>query len=477
MKKIFLFALAVAVVCSLPMTVQAGADFELGGYIRLDALWNSQTGMRHTLSAYPVRNNTLNGTHGMFNMNANATRLNLTMKGPEVWGGKVTGFIEFDFDGNNVAVQTRAAGGALSSFQLANSSDFIQAAPRLRHAMFKIVWPDREVLFGQYWSINSEMTPDTADSGGYCLYGATQLRVPQVRYTQKFMDGFDGSLELAYPASGRWGINVDLTNPLEGETSEMPMVEGKLRFEQDFYGKAGFAGRPRGFYVGAGAGYFRTRNVTTAFTAGNWQTLGKTGFFVPAVTMTVNNMRYHDHWLFIVDNFVPIIPTTTKSLAGTLSFTHQWWVGQGVSAWRLDMPGSDRFYRFDGLAGGTNNYDMSFIKRWGGWGQLQYYWTEQIYTNLNGGIEKAFNFGAGGNNFAALGFHNYANPIGYDPINSMWRVSVTQWYRPVAAIKFALQYSFTQANYFQVVTAPAAGQNSTRTGNNHGLFANAWYMF
>ncbi len=71
---------------------------------------------------------------------------------------------------------------------LTNNNSFNQAALRLRHAMFKITWPDREVLFGQYWSINSELIPDVADSGAYCLYGATQLRIPQVRYTQKFTD-------------------------------------------------------------------------------------------------------------------------------------------------------------------------------------------------------------------------------------------------------------------------------------------------
>ena len=53
-------------------------------------------------------------------------------------------------------------------------------------------------------------------------------------------------------------------------------------------------------------------------------------------------MRYHDHWLFLIENFTPIIPTVTKSLAGTLGLAHQWWIGQGVSAWRLDLPGNDR---------------------------------------------------------------------------------------------------------------------------------------
>ena len=46
----------------------------------------------------------------------------------------------------------------------------------------------------------------------------------------------------------------------------------------------------------------------------------------------------------MIENFAPIIPTTSKSLAGTMSLAHQWWIGQGVSAWRLDLPGNDRFY-------------------------------------------------------------------------------------------------------------------------------------
>jgi hypothetical protein len=257
------------------------------------------------------------------------------------------------------------------------------------------------------------------------------------------------------------------------------MVEAKFRYEQDLYGKAGWYGKPRGFYVGLGGAYLRTRSVTTAFTAGNWQTFGNGNFAAPAAVMTVDSNRYHDHWLFLIENFVPIIPTASKSLAGTMSFAHQWWVGQGVSAWRLDLPANDRFYRYNGGNAAQFNYDMSFIKRFGGWGQLQYYWTEEIYTNLNAGFQQAFSF----NNYQDLGLRNflpvtngniYANPLGYDPIRSAWRVSVTQWYRPVAAVKFALQYAYLRANYFQ---AASFGTNSTNRGNNHTLFANAWYMF
>ncbi len=117
-----------------------------------------------------------------------------------------------------------------------------------------------------------------------------------------------------------------------------------------------------------GAGYFRSRSQSFApltNTAGaggvvaapNWFTLGSNNFFVPASglaagatrTFNVPNQRYHDHWLFLIENFTPIIPTVTKNLAGSLALAQQWWIGQGVSAWRLDLPGSDRYYQFTGL--------------------------------------------------------------------------------------------------------------------------------
>ncbi len=291
------------------------------------------------------------------------------------------------------------------------------------------------------------------------------------------------------------------------------MVEAKVRYEQDLYGKAAWYGKPRAFYVGLGAGYFRSRsqafaplanasNAVGLVAAPTWFTLGNNNYFTPASglaaaarTMNVGNQKYHDHWLFLIENFTPIIPTVSKNLAGTLGLAHQWWVGQGVSAWRIDLPGSDRYYQFSGCTVGVANsfnYDQTFIKRYGGWAQLQYYWTEEIFTNLNFGFERAFGFNNGRDaSLAAFiptsnGF-TYANPAGFDPIASTWRAGVTQWYRPVAAVKFALQYTYMRTNYFQsttntrAATIPTNGANqvgsNSRFGDNHSLMANAWYMF
>ncbi len=310
-----------------------------------------------------------------------------------------------------------------------------------------------------------------------------------MRYTQKFGEYFDASLAVESPQNGRWNLNVNSANPLEGETGEVPMVEGKLRYEQDLYGKAGWYGKPRGFYVGLGGGWFLTRSAfATNPYAGGYFTFGQQNYFAPAIgaNLTVPN-SYQNHWLALIENFTPIIPTTTKSLAGTMSLAQQWWIGQGVSAWRADLPANDRYYTYNGganVAGNPLSYTQSFIKRYGGWLQLQYYWTEEIYTNINGGFEQAFGFtGNKTNNFlataAGTGFTGqpgfvYLNGAGIDPINNSFRVGITQWYRPVAAVKFALQYSYFQNNFFQYTTV---GTNTTNKGNCHTIFANAWYLF
>ena len=107
MKKILLIALLLAALI-VPVTAQAATEFAFGGYIRLDALWASQQSFSYAFSSFIPRNNggiainpatgffvpgaANNTNHGKFVMNANASRFNFTIKGPELWGGKVTGF-------------------------------------------------------------------------------------------------------------------------------------------------------------------------------------------------------------------------------------------------------------------------------------------------------------------------------------------------------------------------------------------------
>ena len=50
------------------------------------------------------RSNNAADHHGRFNMRAQESRFNFTIKGPKLWGAQTTGFIEMDFDGTPDAV-------------------------------------------------------------------------------------------------------------------------------------------------------------------------------------------------------------------------------------------------------------------------------------------------------------------------------------------------------------------------------------
>ena len=434
MKKKVLLLVAVLALVAVPLTAFAAAEFTLGGYINLRGGWASAQGVANTYSGYIARNNAPGRHHGQFSMDANATRFNFTIKGPELWGSRVTGFVEFDFDGSDLPP---AAANVESRGSSAN-----QAKLRLRHAMFRFNWPDTELLLGQYWSMNSELIPETTDPGGYCLYGATQLRLPQIRLTQKFLDGFSASFAIESPQSGRWGLNVDGSNPLEGENSETPMLEAKIRYEKDLWGKAGWYAKPRGFYAGIGGGWFRTTTGPNALGA------------------ALREHEYYNHWLALIEAFIPVIPTYTKNLAGTMSLATQWWIGQGVSAWRIDLPAAgDRYL----VADAAVNNRLYFTKRWGGFVQANYYLTNQWYLNAIFGIQKGFGFDT-----------NYVARAGYDPVKAAYRVSATLWYQPILPIKFGVQYSWLRTDYYRATTVNSW---TTDYGDAHGIMFTSFYFF
>ena len=124
----------------------------------------------------PARNNDPNAKHGRLKFTAQGSRFNFTIKGPDLWGAKTTGFIEMDFDSaERRRLPTRA-------FTASNSY-----TPRLRHAMFRFNWPTSELLFGQYWSMFCEYYAESAEDGPLQMTGTPTARLAQIRFTQKFL--------------------------------------------------------------------------------------------------------------------------------------------------------------------------------------------------------------------------------------------------------------------------------------------------
>ena len=141
MKKTILLLVVLALL--VPASAFAATEFSLGGFIKLDTIWDSTQNPK-TANVVINRNNDPQFQHGHFLETAQGTRFNFTIKGPTLWGASTTGFIEGDFDGSGDIRQS-----ATSSYLF-----------RLRHAMFRLNWPETELMFGQYWGMFSEFAPE-----------------------------------------------------------------------------------------------------------------------------------------------------------------------------------------------------------------------------------------------------------------------------------------------------------------------------
>ena len=178
MKKTILILVVLALLA--PSAALAATEFSLGGFIKLSMFWDSsQNGYAPT--AVIQRNNDQLFHHGAVNMSAQESRFNFTIKGPKLWGAATTGFIEMDFDAmadNNFSSVTGA------TVAPASTSPY---TTRLRHAMFRMNWPETELMLGQYWGMFSEYAVEAAGDSQMTNHGFVNQRQPQIRLTQKFL--------------------------------------------------------------------------------------------------------------------------------------------------------------------------------------------------------------------------------------------------------------------------------------------------
>jgi hypothetical protein len=539
-KRCLIFAMVAAFVM-LPLMAQAATEFTLGGYLKLATGWTSDTQTSLNFSNYVTRNNGLNGglnnaainvatavnaaasfnnvvanrNHGKLMMSATGSRFNFTIKGPELWGAKITGLFEVDFDG-----QTTATAGN-NRTTVDSGPNTSQGVLRLRHAMFRLNWPETELMFGQYWGALSEWGPDVIDGGAMCLYGFQSLREPQIRLTQKFAGDWQVAAALSAANNGRWGINLDGNDTTEGESSETPKVTGRVRYEKDLWGKAPYLGALKGFVAELGGSWYRTRhtarNLIGASTWGfnNYQANGNVGtggapFGVAngqlmganangiVGTWQQANAQYRNNWMIQGTFFIPVIPTYSKNLAGTMSVLVQPFLGQGLSGWRMDLPNADRYWSFRNSTGGgagiRYNYNIEMVQRWGVGTQIQYYFNNEWFINANYGINQAIG-NANSKSRSPAAAVNAANPLGYkyatlqDQVALAQMVNLNLWYRPIQALKLGLQYTFQNCGYYQATSATATGfgataiaadnfvGNKSKEGYTHSLMFGGFFFF
>ena len=461
--------LVVVSLLALPVVASAATEFTLGGYIKLDMFWDSSQ-VGKNLNTPVARNNNPINQHGRFQATSQSSRFNFTIKGPDLWGAKTTGYLEVDFDQQGDTRQSA-------------SNSYI---PRLRHAFFRMNWPGTELLLGQYWGYFCEFYPELIQDGPFQGHGQATQRLPQIRVTQDFGVG-SGKMTL----SGLVGAPVDATdtlNPavqesnaaLPGQEAEGPQLQAKIQWEGDLWGKGPFYGRPRGF---------------TAQVAGAWQRnryRSGTGTFVGidqpnaagpnallSVTRTQRDQQYLNSWAVQGTLFLPIIPTATNNLAGTASLTLQAYIGDGLN-FIGNVTGQNSFMRQVSPAGSAAGllYDRSLQRTWGGYALGQYYFSNQWF--LVGAFGVANNFGSWDKGFTN-GFFNTVWVV--DPVETWWEADLVLYYRPITAIKFGLGYSYSKTQYYakrssaNQVNIATDGPDAVDHGENHRVEFGAWFFF
>jgi hypothetical protein len=429
MKKILIFAVVLSLL--VPAAAFAATEFSLGGYVKLDSYWDS-TSNNDTIGNPILRNNDGSGGgdyhHGNLKFTAQGSRINFTIKGPDVLGAKLTGFIEMDFDEGEQATSSA-------------SNPF---APRLRHAMFRLNWPgETELMFGQYWSLFCDYFAEAAEDSDFQLTGTPTARIPQIRFTQGFLGAWKVAALVgqANNANGVFAANTfdtssatangNFTNySTNGGMAETPQVQGQVKYSQDLWGKAPFYGVPMPFTASVTAGW--QRNIARA------QAVNVTGMNGQVFQGFMDN-EYVSPWMVQASLFIPVIPTYNNNLAGSAHILFQPWIGQGVNAFGMTGD-STNVFKFDSTLGSknSNSYDGELLKRFGLLAEAQYYFTNQWYLNAAYGISKVMGTSQGWE----TGYNTLAAQM-----SSVQQVDATLWYRPIAALKFGLQYSYAHSQF------------------------------
>jgi len=498
MKKSFLI-LAIVAGLLLPAGAMAATEFSLGGFIKLDAFWDStQEGKNmngpilRNNSGVTIANTSVNGTafhHGRLKFTAQGSRFNFTIKGPDLWGAKTTGFIEMDFDTTEEGAvssyaQTaigQATGGTVGGQRGSGTTASNSYTPRLRHAMFRMNWPETELLFGQYWTFMSQWFPELAQDGPFQMTGTPTARIPQIRLTQKFLGAWSVGLLVGDANGIAQGQSYSLVDHAGGESTEAPQVQAQGEFAQDLYGKAAWYGKPTPFTAQINFGW--QRGIVQQLDFANGVVAAGNGFDNRLFATSQNNFarivgrtrhQYVDPWIVQGNLFIPVIPTHSANLAGTASLQTSWFIGQGAEAFGWSSFGSQVF-RFRGTdVAGNNIFDVNLMNRFGGQVQAQYYFTNQWFMTGAWGMSKSFGVGAfesGALNTGVAGEFR-ANVLAADAVNYHHEMDLCLWYRPIQAFKFGLQYAYARTNFFQNTTV---GSTKTNLGEAHrvefvGLF-------
>ena len=194
-------------------------DVSWYGFIRTDYIWDTRKSAQvreYNLNLYPldevldVNGADLNDA-GASNFLSVVSRLGTKVKGPNVWGAKISGTLEGDFFGN-----TEASIGLL----------------RLRHAYVNMDWSKTSLTMGQTWypTFIPEVFPGVANFSTGILFNpfgwASQIKLKQ-NFTKEFSGAITAYKEREFTTQTATGG----TQNSASINSSIPTIHGQLQFK------------------------------------------------------------------------------------------------------------------------------------------------------------------------------------------------------------------------------------------------------
>jgi hypothetical protein len=249
--------------------VTSGVDFELYGYVKLDAAHDSE---RASVGNYTrwVESEQLGKENDQFSMTAKQTRLGLKATGPMLGKMQSGALVEVDFYGGGEAEN--------------------KPVPMMRHAYMTLDWPEERfsILAGQTFDVISPLWMPTLNYTVGWWQGNIGYRRPQIRLT----DGFELAKDVEFKLEAAATRDIGRTNSFTGSYSDT----GQDSSVPGFQGRAsltfpGFNSKP-----------------TTIGVSGHWaeEEINHTNTFA--------NPKSINSWSVNLDLTVPI--TTWLSLTG-----------------------------------------------------------------------------------------------------------------------------------------------------------------
>ncbi|HCS23695.1 MAG TPA: hypothetical protein DIW20_08100 [Rhodospirillaceae bacterium] len=186
-------------------------SFKVGGQIKVDAIYsNGSTGVSEDL--FQTRTITTGNTNesGRSRIHARETRLNVDVRSPTEYGD-LRAFAEFDLFGQAVSKPQSQVNGY---------------DVRLRHAWVQV----GGLMAGQNWSTFNDVAAFAETLDFAQVNGESFIRQPQIRWTNKFDDGWS----LAVAAENPEGDLSDTVPAAVAQSDGIPDMIAALKWEQDW---------------------------------------------------------------------------------------------------------------------------------------------------------------------------------------------------------------------------------------------------